>query len=202
MLARAGSSVWEIAAAGKPAILVPYPFATADHQAKNADYFVQAGGAIMIRELDLDDVPDRVRSLLDDAPRLEQMGEAMLRAARPNAAEEIAEGLIALAAPLTGGSSGSSGSAARGFRRTRSSRAPGGPRSGLGPRGTPYLEALARRANRDFARAVVPDGWEVVVSSAYPACRAVSRGVPRASSPDCAAPSSSAGRTARERPPR
>ena len=42
VLARAGSSVWEIAAAGKPAILVPYPFATGDHQAKNADYFVRA----------------------------------------------------------------------------------------------------------------------------------------------------------------
>ncbi len=97
VLARAGSSVWEIAAAGKPAILVPYPFATADHQAKNADYFVQAGGAMMIRDLDLDDVPDRVRSLLGDAPRLERMGAAMLRVARPNAAEEIAEGLIALA---------------------------------------------------------------------------------------------------------
>ena len=69
---------------GKPAILVPYPFATADHQAKNAEYFVRAGGAIMVRDLDLDDVPDLVRSLLDDPPRLARMGEAMLarRAAR------------------------------------------------------------------------------------------------------------------------
>ena len=52
---------------------------------------------MMIRDLDLDDVPDRVRSLLDDASRLEEMGEAMLRVAKPNAAAEIAEGLIALA---------------------------------------------------------------------------------------------------------
>jgi UDP-N-acetylglucosamine--N-acetylmuramyl-(pentapeptide) pyrophosphoryl-undecaprenol N-acetylglucosamine transferase len=99
VLARAGSSVWEIAAAGKPAILVPYPFATADHQAKNAAYFVRAGGAMMIRDLDLNDVPERVRSLLRDQSRLGRMGEAMLRAAKPNAAEEIAEGLIALARP-------------------------------------------------------------------------------------------------------
>jgi UDP-N-acetylglucosamine--N-acetylmuramyl-(pentapeptide) pyrophosphoryl-undecaprenol N-acetylglucosamine transferase len=98
VLARAGSSVWELAAAGKPTILVPYPFATSDHQAKNADYFVRAGGAIMVRELDLDDVPDHVRSLLDDAPRLERMADAMRRAAKPEAAEEIAEGLVALAA--------------------------------------------------------------------------------------------------------
>ncbi len=97
VLARAGSSVWELAAAGKPAILVPYPFATSDHQAKNAEYFVRAGGAIMIRDLDLDDVPDQVRTLLRDAPRLERMREAMLRVAKPDAAEEIAEGLIALA---------------------------------------------------------------------------------------------------------
>ena len=81
VVARAGSSVWEIAAAGKPAILVPYPFATADHQAKNAEHFVRAGGAMMIRDLDLDDVPDHVRSLLDDRASLERMGEAMLRAA-------------------------------------------------------------------------------------------------------------------------
>jgi len=89
--------VWEMAAAGKPAVLVPYPFATADHQAKNAEYFVQAGGAMMIRDLDLDDVPERVRSLLNDPARRARMSEAMLRVAKPEAAEEIAEGLIALA---------------------------------------------------------------------------------------------------------
>ena len=98
VLARAGSSVWEVAAAGRPAVLVPYPFATGDHQAKNAEHFVRAGGAIMVRELDIDDVPDLVRSLLGDPPRLQRMGEAMLRAARPDAADEIAEELIALAA--------------------------------------------------------------------------------------------------------
>ena len=97
VLGRSGSTVWEIAAAGRPAIFVPYPFATGDHQAANAEHFVRAGGAIMVRELDLDDVPELVRSLLDDKPRLERMGHAMLAAARPNAADEIAEGLVALA---------------------------------------------------------------------------------------------------------
>jgi UDP-N-acetylglucosamine--N-acetylmuramyl-(pentapeptide) pyrophosphoryl-undecaprenol N-acetylglucosamine transferase len=98
VLARSGSSVWEIAAAGRPAILVPYPFATADHQAKNASHFVHAGGAILVRELDLADVPELVRSLLDDPARLARMGEAMTAAARPGAAEEIADELIALGA--------------------------------------------------------------------------------------------------------
>jgi UDP-N-acetylglucosamine--N-acetylmuramyl-(pentapeptide) pyrophosphoryl-undecaprenol N-acetylglucosamine transferase len=97
VLSRAGGSVWEVAAAGKPAILIPYPFATADHQARNAEHFVRAGGAIMVRELDLEDVPDLVRSLLDDPERRQKMSEAMLRAARPDAAAEIAQELIAMA---------------------------------------------------------------------------------------------------------
>jgi UDP-N-acetylglucosamine--N-acetylmuramyl-(pentapeptide) pyrophosphoryl-undecaprenol N-acetylglucosamine transferase len=97
VLARSGSSVWEIAAAGRPAILVPYPFATGDHQALNAQHFVHAGGAIMVRELDLDDVPELVRTLLDDRPRLATMSAAMLRAARPDAALEIADELVAMA---------------------------------------------------------------------------------------------------------
>jgi UDP-N-acetylglucosamine--N-acetylmuramyl-(pentapeptide) pyrophosphoryl-undecaprenol N-acetylglucosamine transferase len=97
VLSRAGGSVWEIAAAGRPAILVPYPFATGDHQAHNAEHFVRAGGAIMVRELDLADVPDLVRSLLDDPVRRETMSEAMLRAARPGAAAEIADELVSMA---------------------------------------------------------------------------------------------------------
>ena len=97
VLARSGGSVWEIAAAGRPAILVPYPFATGDHQAKNAEYFAATGGAIMVRELDLHTVPELVRSLLDDPVRLATMGDAMRAAARPNAAAEIADELVALA---------------------------------------------------------------------------------------------------------
>jgi len=96
---RSGSTVWEVAAAGRPAIFVPYPFATGDHQALNAQHFVRAGGAIMVRELDLDDVPELVRSLLEDPARRTRMSEAMLRAARPDAAAEIADALIALARP-------------------------------------------------------------------------------------------------------
>jgi UDP-N-acetylglucosamine:LPS N-acetylglucosamine transferase len=51
----------------------------------------------MIRELALHQVPERVRTLLQDPARLERMRVAMLAAAKPDAAEEIAEGLIALA---------------------------------------------------------------------------------------------------------
>ena len=77
---------------------MPYPFATGDHQAKNAEHFVRAGGAIMVRDLDLEDVPDHVRSLLDDPRAAGADGRRRCCARRsPDAADEIAEGLIALA---------------------------------------------------------------------------------------------------------
>jgi UDP-N-acetylglucosamine--N-acetylmuramyl-(pentapeptide) pyrophosphoryl-undecaprenol N-acetylglucosamine transferase len=96
-LMRSGSTVWELAAAGLPAILVPYPFATGDHQTKNARYFQAAGGAILVPETELGHVADLVRSLLDDSGRLEEMGAAMRQVARPDAADRIAEELIGLA---------------------------------------------------------------------------------------------------------
>jgi UDP-N-acetylglucosamine--N-acetylmuramyl-(pentapeptide) pyrophosphoryl-undecaprenol N-acetylglucosamine transferase len=96
-LMRSGSTVWELAAAGLPAILVPYPFATGDHQTKNARYFQAAGGAILVPETELGHAPDLVRSLLDDPARLEEMGAAMRQVARPDAADRIAEELIGLA---------------------------------------------------------------------------------------------------------
>jgi UDP-N-acetylglucosamine--N-acetylmuramyl-(pentapeptide) pyrophosphoryl-undecaprenol N-acetylglucosamine transferase len=98
VLARAGGSVWELAAAGKPAVLVPGVFATADHQAKNARYFEQGGGAVVVPEAEAGRAPDVVRSLLDNPRRLGDMAAAMRRLARPNAADEIAEELVALAA--------------------------------------------------------------------------------------------------------
>ncbi|TML94432.1 MAG: UDP-N-acetylglucosamine--N-acetylmuramyl-(pentapeptide) pyrophosphoryl-undecaprenol N-acetylglucosamine transferase [Actinobacteria bacterium] len=98
VLARAGGSVWELAAAGKPAVLVPGLFATGDHQTKNARFFELAGGAVVIPESEVGRAPELIRSLLDDPRRLAQMSDAMLRLARPAAADEIAEELIALAA--------------------------------------------------------------------------------------------------------
>jgi UDP-N-acetylglucosamine--N-acetylmuramyl-(pentapeptide) pyrophosphoryl-undecaprenol N-acetylglucosamine transferase len=97
VLARAGGSVWEVAAAGKPAVLVPSPNVTADHQTKNAGYFEAVGGAVVVPEAELAGVPGVVRELLADDARLASMGEAMRRAARPDAAAEIAKELIALA---------------------------------------------------------------------------------------------------------
>jgi UDP-N-acetylglucosamine--N-acetylmuramyl-(pentapeptide) pyrophosphoryl-undecaprenol N-acetylglucosamine transferase len=97
-ISRAGGTVWELAAAGTPSILVPYPHATADHQTLNARHFERAGGAVVVPEPELDRVPALVDELLADGPRLEAMRAAMLSLARPAAADEIAEELIALAA--------------------------------------------------------------------------------------------------------
>jgi UDP-N-acetylglucosamine--N-acetylmuramyl-(pentapeptide) pyrophosphoryl-undecaprenol N-acetylglucosamine transferase len=96
-LARAGGSVWELAAAGLPAVLVPYPYATADHQAKNARHLEAAGGAVVVPESELDRVPALIEELLLDASRRERMRQSMLEIARPGAALEIAEELVALA---------------------------------------------------------------------------------------------------------
>jgi UDP-N-acetylglucosamine--N-acetylmuramyl-(pentapeptide) pyrophosphoryl-undecaprenol N-acetylglucosamine transferase len=97
VVARSGGSVWEVAAAGKPAVLVPSPNVTADHQTKNARQFEAAGGAVVVAEPDLARVPAVVTKLLADDVRLAAMGEAMRRAARPDAADVIAEELITLA---------------------------------------------------------------------------------------------------------
>jgi UDP-N-acetylglucosamine--N-acetylmuramyl-(pentapeptide) pyrophosphoryl-undecaprenol N-acetylglucosamine transferase len=98
-VSRAGGTVWELAAAGLPAVLVPYPYATSDHQALNAGWFERGGGAIVVRDEEAASrVPPLVAELLDDPGRLARMGEAMRDLARPHAADEIAEELIALAA--------------------------------------------------------------------------------------------------------
>ena len=96
-LARAGGSVWELAAAGKPAVLVPGLFATGDHQEKNARYFEQRGGAVVVPG-DGGRAGAGVDSLAARrSARLAEMSAAMTQLARPDAADEIAEELIALA---------------------------------------------------------------------------------------------------------
>jgi len=96
-ISRAGGTVWELAASGTPSVLVPYPYATSDHQTLNARHFERGGGAVVVSEPELDRLPSVVAELLDDPSRLAAMREAMLSMARPRAADEIAEELIALA---------------------------------------------------------------------------------------------------------
>ncbi|MGH3064770.1 MAG: undecaprenyldiphospho-muramoylpentapeptide beta-N-acetylglucosaminyltransferase [Gaiellaceae bacterium] len=97
-ISRAGGTVWELAAAGTPSILVPYPYATSDHQTLNARHFEVGGGAVTLDQNELSRAPQLVTELLGDAERLGRMSEAMRMLARPHAAEEIADELVRLAA--------------------------------------------------------------------------------------------------------
>ncbi len=100
VVARSGGSVFEIAAYGLPAILIPYPHASAGHQTTNARWMADAGAAITIEDRDLTGprLAGELAALLGDRPRLTAMAEASRGLARPRAANEVAEELLAAAA--------------------------------------------------------------------------------------------------------
>ena len=99
VVARSGGSVFEIAAYGAPAVLVPYPHAAGDHQSENARWMSDAGAAVTIRDRELS--PERllaeVRGLLDDGERLTSMRGAALAIARPRAALDVAGEVLEIA---------------------------------------------------------------------------------------------------------
>jgi UDP-N-acetylglucosamine--N-acetylmuramyl-(pentapeptide) pyrophosphoryl-undecaprenol N-acetylglucosamine transferase len=98
-LSRAGGSIFEIAAAGKPAILVPYPHASADHQTANARWMASAGAAIVVpdRELTAARLGAEVGALLGDPSSLRAMAAASAALARPDAAQAVADEVLAAA---------------------------------------------------------------------------------------------------------
>jgi UDP-N-acetylglucosamine--N-acetylmuramyl-(pentapeptide) pyrophosphoryl-undecaprenol N-acetylglucosamine transferase len=101
VMARSGaSSAAELAAAGKPSLLVPFAAAADEHQKRNAEAMVDAGAAVMLEEPDLD-IPGRLlealTGLLKDPARLARMAAAARTQAHPDAAERIADRLAALA---------------------------------------------------------------------------------------------------------
>ena len=92
-VARAGGSVLELAAAGVPSILVPYPHATADHQTKNARWMEQGGAAVVVPDAELDGprLARETGALLAAPQRLAEMRNAALALAKPDAAARIAD---------------------------------------------------------------------------------------------------------------
>ena len=98
--ARAGGSIFELAAAGVPAVLVPYPHATADHQSTNARWMAEAEAAVVVpdAELDASRLAHEIDSIVGASGRVARMGEAARALARPDAAERIADELVAIAA--------------------------------------------------------------------------------------------------------
>jgi UDP-N-acetylglucosamine--N-acetylmuramyl-(pentapeptide) pyrophosphoryl-undecaprenol N-acetylglucosamine transferase len=98
--ARAGGSVFELAAAGLPSILVPYPHATGNHQDANARFMEQAGAAVVIPDAELDGprLAREVGGLLAAAPRMAAMASAARDVAKPDAAEVVAHEVLRLVA--------------------------------------------------------------------------------------------------------
>jgi UDP-N-acetylglucosamine--N-acetylmuramyl-(pentapeptide) pyrophosphoryl-undecaprenol N-acetylglucosamine transferase len=99
VVCRAGAAtISELAAAACPAILVPYPYATAAHQDANAGVLAQEGAAVIIEDRHLDGrrLAREVDTLLADAAALQIMSDAARRVGKPDAAERIAELVLSL----------------------------------------------------------------------------------------------------------
>jgi UDP-N-acetylglucosamine--N-acetylmuramyl-(pentapeptide) pyrophosphoryl-undecaprenol N-acetylglucosamine transferase len=99
VVARAGGSIFEVAAHGRPALLVPYPHAAGDHQTANARWMADAGAAVVVAdgELSAERLAGEVDALLADPARLAAMARASATLARPQAAAEIAGEVLAAA---------------------------------------------------------------------------------------------------------
>jgi UDP-N-acetylglucosamine--N-acetylmuramyl-(pentapeptide) pyrophosphoryl-undecaprenol N-acetylglucosamine transferase len=95
-VARAGGSIFEVAAHGLPAVLVPYPHAAADHQTANARWMLDAGAAVVVGdgELTAQRLRTEVDALLADPARLHAMAQASAGLARPDAARDIAREVL------------------------------------------------------------------------------------------------------------
>ena len=92
VIARAGaSSLTEVALAGLPSILVPYPFAADDHQTRNAEVFAREGAAVLVQERDLSagQLAAMAASILRDPAARQRMGQAARGLAIPDAAERV-----------------------------------------------------------------------------------------------------------------
>jgi UDP-N-acetylglucosamine--N-acetylmuramyl-(pentapeptide) pyrophosphoryl-undecaprenol N-acetylglucosamine transferase len=100
-VARAGGSVFELAAVGIPSVLVPYPHATADHQSGNARWMADGGAAVVVPDAQLDGprLAREVGALLASPQRLDAMSAAARKLARIDAADRIADEVVRLAQP-------------------------------------------------------------------------------------------------------
>jgi UDP-N-acetylglucosamine--N-acetylmuramyl-(pentapeptide) pyrophosphoryl-undecaprenol N-acetylglucosamine transferase len=97
VLGRAGGSIFELTATGRPAVLVPYPFAAGGHQESNAAWMAEAGAATVIGddELDAKRLAAELGDLLHDERRLAAMATASAALAKPDAARRIADQVLA-----------------------------------------------------------------------------------------------------------
>ena len=97
IVSRAGSgSIFEIAALGKPSILIPLPESAQNHQVKNAYAYAKTGAAIVLEETNMKPhfFLERIRSVIFDQAETDRMSASALRFAKPNAARIIADYLL------------------------------------------------------------------------------------------------------------
>jgi UDP-N-acetylglucosamine--N-acetylmuramyl-(pentapeptide) pyrophosphoryl-undecaprenol N-acetylglucosamine transferase len=96
IISRAGAiSISELCNIGKPVVLIPFPFAAADHQMHNARRIAEAGGAIVIEDAVAGaGLCATLPGLVADETKRRQMGEAIRRLAIPDADERIAEAIL------------------------------------------------------------------------------------------------------------
>jgi UDP-N-acetylglucosamine--N-acetylmuramyl-(pentapeptide) pyrophosphoryl-undecaprenol N-acetylglucosamine transferase len=102
VVSRAGATtIFELAALGKPSILIPYPYAANRHQEINALSLVKAGGAEMVRQRDLTGkvLARIIMKYMHDPAALEHMGRQVRSMARPDAAKAIVDQLVEMTAP-------------------------------------------------------------------------------------------------------
>jgi len=99
VVCRAGATtIAELTALGKPAVLVPYPYAADDHQRKNAESLVSRGAALMIldRELTAPNLAQAIEALRTDPHALAKMAEAARALGKPDAADRVVDVCLAL----------------------------------------------------------------------------------------------------------
>ncbi len=108
VLARSGSTVAELCAAGRPSVLVPFAAAADDHQRKNAEVLVEAGAAVMLLQKDVteESLLESLAGLLTGAPRRVEMAERARSLARPGALERIVGMVLQLSGRPSGRVSG------------------------------------------------------------------------------------------------
>lgn len=102
VVCRAGATtIAELTSLGKPAILIPYPYAVDDHQRANAEILVQAGAARMVLDAELtpERMRDEIRALITNPTRLAEMGRAATTVGRPDATAAVIRECLACLPP-------------------------------------------------------------------------------------------------------
>lgn len=102
LVSRAGATTLaELSVLGKPALLIPYPYAADNHQEKNADYYVQGGGALLCieKELTAEQLRATLSRLFGDREKLQEMGKAMQASAFPKATQRIVDECLSCLQP-------------------------------------------------------------------------------------------------------